>query len=37
MKRVLALTFVLGASLAAQQPPAQTLQDEYAVYELLAP
>src|SRR5262245_15475418 len=37
MKRVLAFTFALGASLVAQQPPAQTLQDEYAVYELLAP
>src|SRR5262245_2483891 len=37
MKWTLAFVIALAASLAAQQPPQQTVQDEYAVYELLAP
>src|SRR5438552_5051781 len=37
MRYSLALSVALVASLAAQQPPTQTVQDEYAVYELLAP
>jgi hypothetical protein len=32
-----ALILAFGVPLGAQQPPLQTLQDEYAVYELLAP
>src|SRR5215510_16163426 len=37
MRHSLAFTVAIVASLSAQQPPPQTLQDEYAVYELLAP
>jgi hypothetical protein len=33
--QVLAIALLLGAPLAAQQPP--TVQDEYAVYDLLSP
>jgi len=37
MKWSFVLSFALAASLAAQQPPQQAVQDEYAAYELLAP
>src|SRR5262245_66477363 len=37
MKWSIALSIALAGSLAAQQPPSQTVQDEYAVYELLSP
>ncbi len=37
MKPSLALWIALATSLGAQQPPPQTVQDEYATYELLAP
>ena len=37
MKWSLPVAVALAAALAAQQPPPQTLQDEYAIYELLAP
>jgi hypothetical protein len=34
---VVAIAVLLSLPLRAQQPPSQTVQDEYAVYELLAP
>jgi hypothetical protein len=37
MKWSLAVAIALAVSLAAQQPPQQTVQDEFATYELLAP
>ena len=37
MKWSLPVAVALAGSLAAQQLPPQTVQDEYATYELLAP